>query len=107
LPALHSKVSNDGAKLACRRFALWWLGGFSLAGAIGAFLTVAAMLGGLTILAFLAMAILGAIIGLLVGVSVAQGLALLADTLGWDENPPSRAARIVRCLDHLLDIAGP
>jgi Zn-dependent protease with chaperone function len=101
-------VSSDGGKAACRRFALWWVAGFGLAGAIGASLIFGAFLGGGTILGFIAMAILGAIIGLLVGVSIAQGLALLAGTLGWDENPPSfRVARIVRCLDHLLDIAGP
>jgi hypothetical protein len=79
-----------------------------LAGAIGASLIFGAFLGGGTILAFLWIAILGAITGLLVGFSVAQGLALLADALGWDEEPPSsRLARIVDSLDHLIDISGP
>jgi len=107
-PPYTRSVSNDGTKLACRRFALWWLGGFSFAGAIGASLIFAALLGGGTILAFLAIAVLGAIIGLLVGFSVAQGLVVLADALGWDEEPPSSCVgRIVHCLDHLLDMAGP
>lgn len=77
-PPYTRSVSSDGAKLACRRFALWWLGGFSFAGAIGASLIFAVLLGGGTILAFLAIAILGTIIGLLVGLSVAQCLALIS-----------------------------
>ena len=88
-------------------FAWWWLGGFSFAGITIALLTLAAMLGSVPFLAFLGIAVLGAILGLLVGFAVAQALVVIAEGLGMDEKPQfSRLGRLVECLEQLIDKAG-
>lgn len=87
-------------------FAGWWLGGFGCAGAITAgVLTV--VFGNVGLLASAGIAALGAIIGVVVGLGVAAVLVLLADELGWDEDPPTpRIGRLYLRLDHLADLAG-
>lgn len=100
-------MGDDSARPACGLFAWWWLGGFCFAGTIIALLTLAAVLGSLPFLGFLGIAVLGAIVGLLVGFGIAQALVLIAEGLGWDEKPrSSRLGRVVQCLDQLIDQAG-
>jgi hypothetical protein len=100
-------VGDDSARPTCGLFALWWLGGFSFAGTIISLLTLTAVLGSQPLLESLAVAVLGAIVGLLVGFGIAQALVLVADGLGWDEKPrSSRLGRLVQCLDQLIDKAG-
>jgi hypothetical protein len=90
------------------RFALWWLGGFGLVGAIVAPLTIAVVLKGEPTLVLFAIAILGVIVGILLGLSIARAIVLVADGLGWSENPRfHRLGRLVQRLDNLLDEAGP
>jgi hypothetical protein len=80
-------VDDDSARPACRPFVWWWLGGFCFAGTIIAFLTLAAVFGSAPFLGFLGIAVLGAIVGLLVGFGIAQLLVVIAEGLEWDEKP--------------------
>jgi hypothetical protein len=101
-------VGDDRARPACGLFPWWWLGGFGFAGTIIALLTLAAVLGSVPFLAFLGIAVFGAIVGLSVGFGIAQALVLIAEGLGWDEKPwSSRLGRLVQCLEQLIDQAGP
>jgi hypothetical protein len=93
-------VGDDSARPACGLFGWWWLGGFCFAGKTIAVLALAAVLGSVAFLAFLGIAVLGAIVGLLVGFGIAQALVLIAEGLGWDEKRrSSRLGRLVQCLD--------
>jgi hypothetical protein len=76
-------------------------------GYLHAVLTLAAVLGSMPFLAFLGIAVLDAIVGLLVRFGIAQAIVLIAEGLGWDEKRrPSRLGRLVQCLDQLIDQAG-
>ncbi len=100
-------VGDDSARPACGPVAWWWFGGFSLAGTLIALLMLAPLLGSRPFLAFLGIAVLGAIVGLLVGLGIAEALVLITDSLGWDEKPRSfRLGRLVQCLDQLIHHAG-
>jgi hypothetical protein len=62
------------------------------------------MLGSVPFLAFLGIAVLGAILGLVVGFGVAQALVLVAEGLGLDEKRRfSPLGRLVQCLEQLID----
>lgn len=80
-------MGDDSARPACGLFAWWWLGGFCFAGTTIAVLTLAAVLGSVAFFAFLGIAVLGAIVGLLVGFGGAQALVLIAEGLGGMRNP--------------------
>lgn len=86
-------------------FAVRWLWGFGSVGTVIA--------GGLAVLfnvgflALLGIAVLGAIVGLVVGVGVAKVIVVFADGLGWDDRPEtSRIGRLVRRMDQVIDEAG-
>lgn len=90
------------------RFALWWLGAFSLVGALVAPLTVAVVLEREPSLVLVAIAILGGVVGILLGLGIARVIVVVADGLGWDERPRfHRLGRLVQHLDDLLDEASP
>jgi hypothetical protein len=93
------------------RFALLWLGGFTIVGAIVAAVAFAVLFAGETILYLLAIAVPGAIVGFLKGVGVAQVIVVVAEELGWSPPPePSsvapRLGRFLTRLDELLEKAG-
>jgi hypothetical protein len=87
-------VGDDSARPACGLFVWCWLGGFCFAGTTIAVLTLAAVLGSMPFLAFLGIAVLGAIAGLLVGFGIAQAQVLIAESLAGDEKP--RSSRLGR-----------
>jgi hypothetical protein len=87
-------------------FAGWWLGGFGCAGAVTAGVLVA-VFANLGFVGSAGIVALGAIMGVVVGLRVAVALVLLADELGWDEEPPSsRLGRIYLRLDQFIDRTG-
>ncbi len=78
-------------------FVWWWLGGFACTGALVAgTLAAVSMNGG--VLGSLGIAFLGATLGLAIGSGIAWVLVLIAEELGWDEQPPS--SRIRRLVEH-------
>jgi hypothetical protein len=85
-----------------RSFARRWLSGFGGVGAV-----VAAGLGALLNAGFLAslgFAVLGLILGVSVGFGVAEVVALIGESLGWDERPQaSRVGRITRRMGEVID----
>jgi hypothetical protein len=86
------------------RFTLWWLGSFSVAGAIVGPLTFVSLLGGKASFAILAIAILGAIVGCLLALGIAQAIVVVADEIELSENPRfPRLGRLLHRLDDLLD----
>jgi hypothetical protein len=96
--------ANDGK--ADDSFAGWWLGGFGCAGAIVAGV-LAAVLANLGFVDTAGIVALGAVLGAGIGFREAVALVLLADELGWDEEPPaSRIGRFYLRLDQLVDQAG-
>ena len=100
-------VGDDSARPACGLFASWWLGGFCFAGTTIALLTLAAVLGSVAFLAFLGIAVLGAIVGLLVGIQHGTGASADSRKPWGDEKPrSSRLGRLVQFLDQLIDQAG-
>jgi hypothetical protein len=98
-------MSDESAK-PTSPFVWWWLGGFGLLGAIGA--GALAVLFGSGFLASLGIAVLGAIVGLSLGVGIAEAVVLIADGLGWDEKPQtSRIDRVVRHRNEVIDQVTP
>ena len=86
-------------------FAVRWLSGFGCVGALFAGALAVAFNVGL--LALLAIAVLGAIVGLMVGVGLAKVVVVLADSLGWDDRPEtSHIGRLVRRMDQVIDEVG-
>jgi hypothetical protein len=85
-------------------FVWWWLGGFACAGALVAgTLAAVSMNGG--VLGSLGIAFLGAALGLPIGSGIAWVLVLIAEELGWDEQPPtSRISRLVECMEQVIDL---
>jgi len=69
-------------------------------------LAVAAVLESQPLLAYLGLAVLGAIVGLVVGFGIAEVVVLVAHGFG-DEEQSSRFGRFVQCLDQLIDRASP
>jgi len=93
--------ANDGK--ADDSFAGWWLSGFGCGGAIVAG-TLVAVFANLGFVESAGIAALGAIVGVIVGLRVAVALVVIADELGWDEQPPtSRIGRLYLRLDQLID----
>jgi hypothetical protein len=94
-----SRMSDESSKPTDGGFARWWLGGFGCVGAIVAG-ALAAVWGSWGFLSSLELAVLGGIVGLLVGLGIGEALALIADGLGWDDKPQtSRAGRLARRMD--------
>lgn len=98
-------MSDESAK-PTSTFVWVWLGGFGLLGAIvGGALAVLFDSG---FLASLGIAFLGAVVGLCLGVGIAETVVLIADGLGWDEKPQtSRIDRVVRHLNEVIDHVTP
>jgi|GEM_PF-6172779 hypothetical protein len=89
-----------------RLFVRWWLGGFAGVGALAAGAVAAAFLSG-GVLGSLGIAIIGAILGLEIGVGIAEMLVVIAEWLGWDEKPPpSRIGRLVQRMEQVTDMVG-
>jgi hypothetical protein len=103
-------MSDQGGNSSDAGFVRWWFGGFSCAGALTAGTLVAVLVNeevlptlGIALIA----AIPGAILGLAVGTGVAEVLVVIAEGLGWDEEPPtSRISRFVRRMEQVTDQAG-
>jgi len=99
-------VSDDSGKWTGALFVQWWLGGFACAGAIAAGALAAVFLDQ-GVLASLGIAVIGAILGLCVGIGIAKAFVLIADGLGWDDKPQtSRTGRLVRRMDQVIDQIG-
>jgi hypothetical protein len=85
-------------------FVWWWLGGFVCAAALVAG-TLAAVSMNAGVLGSLGIAFLGATSGLAVGSGTAGVLVLIAEELGWDEQPPtSRIGRLVERMEQVTDL---
>jgi hypothetical protein len=89
-----------------RLFVRWWLGGFTCVGALAAGVLAAAFLNG-GVLASLGIAVIGAILGLMLGNGIAGVFVVVAEGFGWDETPPtSRIGRLVQCMEQVTDQEG-
>jgi hypothetical protein len=85
-------------------FVWWWLGGFACAGALVAGTLAAVSLNG-GVLGSLGIAFLGATLGLAIGSGIAFVFVLIAEELGWDEQPPtSRISRLVGRMEQVIDL---